>query len=96
MIQASLGQNSLRQEVELDTRKEARLDKALCNAEWRLKFQEGAVWHLIQAHSDHMPLLISIGGFNRVAPTRRPFRFQATWVSYNEFDKFLHEKWCPH
>ena len=42
------------------TRKEARLDRALCNMEWRLHFPNGAVHHLIQAGSDHSPLLISI------------------------------------
>jgi len=45
------------------TRKQARLDRALCNLEWREKFQEGCVWHLLQAGSDHSPLLIATGGF---------------------------------
>ena len=40
------------------TRKETRLDRALCNAAWRVKFQDGTVRHL-QAGSNHSPLLIS-------------------------------------
>ena len=44
-----------------ETRKEARLDRALCNADWRLRFQEGTVQHLIRVGSNHSPLLVSTG-----------------------------------
>jgi len=42
-----------------DTVKQACLDRALCNVEWRTRFQEGVVRLLLQSHSDHVPLLIS-------------------------------------
>ncbi|KAJ8428423.1 hypothetical protein Cgig2_003125 [Carnegiea gigantea] len=47
----------------VSTLKRARLDKALCNAEWRGRFQEGTVQHLMQSQSDHLSLLISTNGF---------------------------------
>ncbi|KAJ8452652.1 hypothetical protein Cgig2_004988 [Carnegiea gigantea] len=45
------------------TQKCTRLDRALCNAEWRTQFQEGSVQHLLRNYSNHLPLLISTSGF---------------------------------
>ena len=78
------------------TRKEARLDRALCNTEWRLKFQEGAVRHLIRACSDHSPLLISTGSIKQSTSHNRPFRFQAAWTTHKQFENLVKMKWCPH
>ena len=75
------------------TRKEARLDRALSNADWRLRFQEGTVRHLIRAGSNHSPLLISMGPLKKPIQFNRPFRFQAAWVSHNQFEEFLTRKW---
>jgi len=80
----------------LATRREARLDRALCNIEWRLKFPNGAVRHLLQACSDHSPLLISTRGFPRTERALRPFRFQAAWLSHEQFDKVVEENWRTH
>ncbi|KAJ8437791.1 hypothetical protein Cgig2_013710 [Carnegiea gigantea] len=44
------------------TGKSARLDRALCNRQWRLRFEEARVRHLLQNNSDHCPLLISLYG----------------------------------
>ena len=71
------------------------LDRAVCNAEWRLKFQEGAVRHLIRASSDHCPLLISTGSSNLVGAHNRSFRFQAVWVAHEQFETLVKSKWCP-
>ena len=54
-----------------DTQKEARLDRALCNDTWRVKFLEGAVRHLLQAGSDHSTVVDIDWGF-----------YQATIVQY--------------
>ena len=59
--------------VSTQTRKEARLDRALCNMEWRERFQEGSVRHLLRAGSDHSPLLIATGGFSRAVARNTPF-----------------------
>jgi len=79
-----------------ENRKEARLDRALCNMEWRGRFQEAAVRHLIRACSDHSPLLIAIDGFAHATPSRKPFRFLAAWMSHNQFEDFVRGKWSPH
>lgn len=57
------------------TIKKARLDRALCNTAWRLKFQEGAVRHLMKAQSDHAPILIATTGFIHLAQATKPFHF---------------------
>ena len=75
------------------TRKKARLDRALCNTEWRVKFQEGVVRHLLQACSDHSPLLISTGGFSPSALSSKPFRFQASWTTHDQFEAVVQENW---
>ena len=75
------------------TRKEARLDRALCNTEWRLKYQNGVVRHLIKASSDHSPLLISTGGFSHDHVSNLPFRFQAAWASHGQFEDVIKLNW---
>jgi len=74
-------------------RKEACLDSAFCNMDWRLKFPNGAVCHLIQAGSDHSPLLISTSGFMLIATNSKPFRFQVAWVSHQQFEKVIKTNW---
>ncbi|KAJ8431493.1 hypothetical protein Cgig2_032264 [Carnegiea gigantea] len=61
-----------------ETRKNARLDRVLCNMDWRLKFQEGRLKHLMHNQSDHAPILISTVGFSTSNIGYIPFRFQAT------------------
>ena len=46
----------------VETRKYARLDRGLCNEQWRMRFEEASVHHLLQNKSDHSPLLISLHG----------------------------------
>jgi len=74
-------------------KKEARLDRALCNDQWRVKFSEGAVRHLIQAGSDHSPLLIATGGFTQQSPSKSPFRFQVAWSHHGQFEKVVADSW---
>jgi len=71
------------------TRKEARLDRALCITAWRLYFPHGAVCHLIQAGSDHSPLFISTEGFMLPGTLSKPFRFQVAWVSHQQFEEVI-------
>ncbi|KAJ8422846.1 hypothetical protein Cgig2_033485 [Carnegiea gigantea] len=59
--------------LSLETRKCARLDCAVYDMEWRLKFQEGGVKHLVQTQSDHAPILISISGVPSSPSETKPF-----------------------
>ena len=75
------------------TRKEARLDRALCNVAWCVKFQEGTVRHLLQACSDHSPLLISTKCPPYAVNMPRPFRFQVAWTKHSQFEGVVASEW---
>jgi len=61
--------------------------------EWRLKYQNGVVRHLIQACSDHSPLLISTGDFSQAQASNSPFRFQAAWTTHDQFEEVVKHNW---
>ena len=77
----------------LETRKNARLDRALCNIEWRLRFQDGGVRHLIRHQSDYAPILISTTGFSSPVASRKRFKFQAAWLLHKGFEEFISRMW---
>ena len=77
----------------VQTRKSARLDRALCNSMWRTHFQEAAVRHLPHSYSDHCPLLINPMGFADIRHNPKPFRFQVAWMEHRQFDEFIHTQW---
>ncbi|GMP53441.1 hypothetical protein CsSME_00018893 [Camellia sinensis var. sinensis] len=35
-----------------------RLDRAMCNTEWRTTFPDGSVWNLPRTYSDHSPMMV--------------------------------------
>lgn len=72
--------------------KGARLDRALCNFEWKLLFPEANVVHLPKVKSDHSLLLIDyMDSRGRQSP--RQFRFQAAWLSHPGFKKVIVSTW---
>ena len=66
--------------------KGARLDRAVCSVDWRIRFEDACVQHLPKVHSDHVPLLITLTGHNNAAPSHL-FRFQAACLTHSEFRK---------
>lgn len=46
--------------VSTETRRSARLDRALCDDSWRRLFPSAIVRHLAHSHSDHCPLLLEL------------------------------------
>lgn len=72
---------------------EVRLDRALINLDWRLRFLEAVVHHLPHFKSDHQPLFIKFNRDKRRPVGRRPFRFEATWLSHTQFKRFLGRCW---
>ncbi|XP_048491633.1 uncharacterized protein LOC125492925 [Beta vulgaris subsp. vulgaris] len=72
-----------------DTRQSARLDRALCNGVWSLRFQSARVRHLPAVASDHCPLLISPNGFTPLHENNLPFRFQVAWLLHEHFQEFI-------
>lgn len=68
---------TLNHEVNLETRKSARLDRALCNIEWSHSFPEASLRHPTHTYFDHCPILLQTSAEN-IHVERRPFRFIAT------------------
>ncbi|XVF31294.1 hypothetical protein REPUB_Repub16aG0133600 [Reevesia pubescens] len=71
-----------------------RLDRALCNLEWRHLFPDAMVRNLARIKkSDHCPVLLQIskGGFRNAIC--RPFRFEAAWLTHDSFSSFIEERW---
>jgi len=70
-----------------------RLDRVLCCAHARLKWQEASVMHLPFLASDHAPLYVQL--FPAVSSNRgrRPFRFEAAWLSHPGFKELLQTSW---
>mgnify|MGYP001759769594 FL=1 len=58
-----------------------RLDRALANGDWRVKFSDATVNHLARAKSDHNPLLISTAP--DPGPRRLPFRFHEFFLRHH-------------
>lgn len=69
-----------------------KLDWALVNMEWKLKFPESLVDHHPKLKSDHKPLLIkpSLSSNHRQS---RPFRFQSAWLWDSRFLNFVKSTW---
>lgn len=61
----------------LESRQSARLDRGLCDGEWRRTFPEASVIHLPHSHSDHSPILLQTSPYDSSETSRRPFRFFA-------------------
>ncbi|XP_019460062.1 PREDICTED: uncharacterized protein LOC109359821 [Lupinus angustifolius] len=70
-----------------------RLDRGLANCSWRTAFPEGYVENLTKLHFDHCPLLVRCGGYGE-SSRNRPFRFQATWTTHEEFINVVQEAWA--
>ncbi|KAG7576302.1 Ribonuclease H domain [Arabidopsis thaliana x Arabidopsis arenosa] len=72
-----------------------RLDRVLCCASARLKWQEAVVSHLPFLSSDHAPLYVQLSPPQDLDPRRRPFRFEAAWLKHEGFKELLTASWDP-
>ena len=60
-----------------------RLDRAVANPEWRMKFQLVHVKNGAPYHSDHRPVIIDteeVGDRGRTGGGDRAFKFEASWL----------------
>lgn len=62
---------------ELEVRQSARLDRLLCNDEWRRLFPEASLLHLPHSYLDHCPLFLQTSPVVSTGLGRRPFCFVA-------------------
>ncbi|CAN1140836.1 hypothetical protein LINPERHAP2_LOCUS12106 [Linum perenne] len=67
-----------------------RLDRALTNEEWRVKFPFTKTRHLSRVYSDHRPILTACEDIDRVRLSR-PFRFVAAWLGHDSFQSNLND-----
>ncbi|CAN1165925.1 Putative ribonuclease H protein At1g65750 [Linum perenne] len=70
-----------------------RLDQCCCSPEWCDLFPDSTVYHLERIKSDHRPILIQVCNNARFNRAPRPFRFNAAWLSHNDFPCFLDQSW---
>lgn len=70
----------------------ARLDRALCSADWKLRFPDAEVEHLPIANSDHAPLLITTNPRLGVRITKK-FRFNMVWTTHKDFLNCIRKAW---
>jgi hypothetical protein len=70
-----------------------RLDRALCNDQWRLKFPDAFVKVLTRLDfSDHHPILISPIQVPHLTAERQ-FRFESAWLLEDNYENMLQSSW---
>ncbi|KAL7200213.1 hypothetical protein ACSBR1_032183 [Camellia fascicularis] len=70
-----------------------RLDRALCNAEWRTAFPKGAARNIPRTYSDHSPIMVHTEGITKLSPVNRPFHFEAAWLSHRTYKDIVKSSW---
>ncbi|KAG5562963.1 hypothetical protein RHGRI_005637 [Rhododendron griersonianum] len=70
-----------------------RLDRGLCNEEWRELFPEGMIQTLPRTYSDHSPLILHTAGIMPLNPSVKPFRFEAAWILDPSFENMVSQTW---
>ena len=73
-----------------------RLDRAMSNQEWILKFDNYSVTHLPQVESDHRPILVRFEWQVSCMGSAKPFRFLAAWMTDHRFGDFMRDSWHKH
>ena len=68
----------------------ARLDRFLFSADWEDKFPSVSRQHLPRLLSDHFPIVLEGGSFQR---DRRPFRFENMWLKDEGFIERVRSWW---
>ncbi|XP_015958574.1 uncharacterized protein LOC107482557 [Arachis duranensis] len=70
-----------------------RLDRGLSNLEWQIIFPTAHIKHLPSFKSDHCPLCLHLTNDRQENKQRRPFRFQAAWLSHPDFTHMVNSNW---
>ncbi|KAL8141585.1 hypothetical protein V2J09_014617 [Rumex salicifolius] len=70
-----------------------RLDRAIATMNACLNWPDLIVKHLPTFSSDHTPFLICLKNPTHSNRRRRPFQFEAAWLSHPNFHNFLHSVW---
>lgn len=71
----------------------ARLDHALCNSDWLLKFKDNGVLHLPRISNGHSPILINTHRKNK-RKRKHSNKFEFFWVDHPEFRDVVINAWA--
>ncbi|XP_072074464.1 uncharacterized protein [Arachis hypogaea] len=69
-----------------------RLDRALCNSEWRTNFSNAFVEVLPRIQSDHHPLLLHTRPETSIHG-ERPFKYEAMWNTHEDLPNVIKSAW---
>ncbi|XP_073273366.1 uncharacterized protein [Primulina huaijiensis] len=75
-----------------DTYNSDRLDRGLCNLEWKEMFPEANVIHQPIIQSDHSSLLIKLFDRKQLG-CKWGYRFQVAWLTHENFPDVITEEW---
>ncbi|WCJ44055.1 RNA binding RNA-directed DNA polymerase [Euphorbia peplus] len=70
-----------------------RLDRALCNSDFLIKFPNATVQHLVRIKSDHRPILISLNLRSHQPQSPKAFRFIKTWMKHPDYVELVGNVW---
>uniref|UniRef100_A0A2C9W6H0 CCHC-type domain-containing protein n=1 Tax=Manihot esculenta TaxID=3983 RepID=A0A2C9W6H0_MANES len=71
--------------------KMARLDRGVCTMAWQWRFAEAMIIHPPKFHSDHCPIILSLG--EQPLPNGNFFRCQAAWFAHPDFVDSVRTIW---
>lgn len=78
---------------DVGTRISKRLDRVLFSVDARTRWPEACVRHLPALSSDHNPILLLLYPVRPINKRRRPFRFEAAWLSHSGFPDLVSDIW---
>ena len=59
-----------------------KLDRNLCNTDWRMEYPEATVKHLARTYFDHYPILLEMKGIGDSMRIERLVRFELACLSH--------------
>lgn len=68
-----------------------RLDRLVCNVEFRSSYSFPLVIHHEMIRSDHSLLVIDL--FHKETKRQKRFRFEGFWVEHDDYSKAVREDW---
>ncbi|GAB4859737.1 hypothetical protein Ancab_040413 [Ancistrocladus abbreviatus] len=67
------------------------LDRAICNIEWKMLFNEASIQNLPIVCSDHGPILVKLVARYKIR--KKAFRFEKMWVTDDDFLEVVSRNW---
>ncbi|XP_020209260.1 uncharacterized protein LOC109794201 [Cajanus cajan] len=65
------------------------LDRSLVSYDWHISFPDASLIHLNPFKSDHSPILLHFGLDENLRRRKRPFGFEAAWLTHEAFQGLM-------